>query len=383
MVAKNDKLAKPKKIGKNTAFLNTKHGPTVAAFIDLENTNASPDNILEILTNLDRKGSIIYGKIYGYTDDKVDDFEELVSERRFETIGRSRFKSDDTSVVDTRLVVDCMNFAERHGADFIFVWTGVGDLIPLFTRIVQSGCKTITVDLPEFDSNNKFVDEKIRLFSPHTMPKKNRTYTNPPAEINLTVDREPPANETFAQSVPETPSGPIANKLGFGVKIPQLPRKKGAPGFEDQPKASAMFEQANAEAEVKEEAEDVFDDTDFDVQNIEPEVDREAEYQKYKELDKVTLEDNERMEIMLQDLYRKIRSGVPADSIDVTKLDDGTKALEKIAPVKQAQKPAKKDDKKQESTSYKAYDPDEDSKVVDDTEKPEKPKSEFSDFGDI
>jgi len=146
-------------------------GPTIAVFVDIENANVSRDNLLELFTNLKNKGTVTYGKLYGFRFDKAADFDEVVAEYRLETVGRMRFKHGDDSVVDTRLVVDAIVAAEGRKFDFVFVWAGVGDLMTLFAHIRQLGCKVMTVDLPVFDTANKFVDSKVKLFSPHSLHK--------------------------------------------------------------------------------------------------------------------------------------------------------------------------------------------------------------------
>ena len=290
--AANDKLTKPIKatvassVG-SIAPTRPKRGPQVAVFIDLENTNASRENILEVFANLDRYGTISYAKVYGYSDDKSDEFEDIIAEYRIETTGKSRFRNDNVSVVDTRLVVDCLYYTDKHRPDIVFVWAGKGDLIPLFTSLVQMECKTITVDLPDFDSSNKYVDEKIRLFSQYTPKDKDVRKTESRAETIPVVERPMPqpvvAPEPEPEPAPPTEAldfsqvgtrqpkmeTPMASVSAFGGRtIPQLPRKKGAPAF-GVSESTASKHNVDTDTLSAEDDIDDFDD-DFDLDGYNP-----------------------------------------------------------------------------------------------------------------
>ncbi|MCL2851265.1 MAG: NYN domain-containing protein [Firmicutes bacterium] len=139
-------------------------GDRIALFIDIDNTGASLDNLMEVVSHLRGNGSIVYGKLYGYTDDKIAKFEEFVAENRLETIGRMRFKQKNVSVADPRLIVDVMRLNLINEFDSVFIWTGIGDLVPLYSMIRDKGTKVYVIDLPELDTQNRFVT-RIKLFS--------------------------------------------------------------------------------------------------------------------------------------------------------------------------------------------------------------------------
>lgn len=139
-------------------------GPKIAVFIDIENTGASRDNLLEVFTGLNLRGNVVYGKLYGY--EPGTGIDDIVKDYRLETVGRVH-KAGNDSVVDTRLVIDCMVAAgNRTKQEYIFVWAGVGDLSSLFAQIKQLKCKTFTLEIPGFEIDSKLVDQKMRLFSP-------------------------------------------------------------------------------------------------------------------------------------------------------------------------------------------------------------------------
>ena len=221
----------------------------IAMFLDIDNTNASIDNATELYTHLQGQGEIAFAKFYGYADDKVDEFEEFIVEHRIETIGRMRMKQVGVSVIDTRLVAEALAVTGQQEFDSVFVWTGVGDMIPLFSQLKNRGLRVLTIDNAEFDCNNKFVDQKIRMFSPHRSVRAGAGGGQtmdlgiaPTGEIPRVAP--PMAPQLFAADLVEegTYDKPVAKTEsdesksrspldGFLANVPQLPRRKGAPEF--------------------------------------------------------------------------------------------------------------------------------------------------------
>jgi len=202
-------------------------GDSIALFIDLDNTNASVPNVLEIISILRPMGNVVYGKFYGYTDAAAGDFEEIVHEHGFDTAGKLRFKSDKFSVVDTRLLFDAVSLTEKNKFKTVFVWTGVGELIPLFARLKDLGAKVLTVDLPEFDSKNKFVTQAIRLYSPYTFAGARKGVYKPDTAASIAAPRSY-ENASAAKSTTDyTPKADLTTDLL--ASAPELPRKAGAP----------------------------------------------------------------------------------------------------------------------------------------------------------
>ena len=393
-IRKSDKIVKPVKVSKPIAkgkpkgkgkvkgsaksVSANKKGPKLAVFIDLDNTNASRDNLLELFSVLERKGDITYGKLYGYSDSKVREFEEIVAEHRLETAGRSRFRSEASSIIDTRLLVDCLVFAEEHETDMIFIWAGMGDLIPVFTRLIHLGCHTITVDLPDFDCNNKFVDEKIKLFSPH-------------ASFLGGTTRSAAASESVV--APKAAPTATISALG-GRSVPQLPRKKGAPEFGASMSHAPVASVAAAGKEENEDKEDIpvmddFSREDFDVKgNNRDDGDDEEDddYDPFADSGKDVFTDaeSERMLAMTDELLLRIQEGKFMDIDEIRELDKatakklGVPGAGKILETAPAPEPAKK-----ASGGYSGgekYDIDEDN--VKEEPKPFE-KDDFSDFGDL
>ena len=249
---------------------NTSH---IAVFIDLDNTNASLDNLMEIFAALQARGTVVYGKVYGYGDAMVDIFDEFLIEHGMETAGRMRLREEGVSVVDTRLVLDALRLNEANRFDKVFVWAGAGDLIPLFSQLREQGTHTMTVDLENFDTRNRFVDERIRLFSQVTSPASKRKGGNLPhvdMPIDLSDDFEIVEDEVKSHKTikgsefDEPPSGfggklnPLAIPDLDDVDIPVLPKRDEtniAPKTEPTPTESVidMDDMPSFETETEQE----------------------------------------------------------------------------------------------------------------------------------
>jgi len=237
---------------KKSAPVKKKLGEQIAVFVDLDNTSCSRENLHEILLNLEKIGDISYAKVYGLTIDRERKFDDIIAEYRIESVGLSRIRTEGVSVIDPRLTVDLLYYTDKHRPDHVFVWAGVGDMVPIFTQLVHMGAKTITVDLPEFDTGNKFVDKKIKLFSAHGTTGEKKAVGLDYSNIGATQ----PTMET-----------PIAELSAFGNrKIPQLPRKKGAPSFGETGAKSSLYDEAEEEEIV--DYEDEFEDEDFDLEGF-------------------------------------------------------------------------------------------------------------------
>jgi len=326
--------------------------PSIAVFIDIENTNASRDNLTEVFTALAQKGAITYGKFYGYRFDKAANFDEFVAEHRLETVGRMRVKDGADSVVDTRLVVDCMLAVQKTKYDFVFVWAGVGDLMSLFASIKQLGSKVITVDLPVFDCNNKFVDQKIKLFSTHSLKQA------------LPIAAAPTASFSAATSAPAAMSSPISDIMA-GRVIPQLPRKKGAPEFGKSVISSSLSSVIADGGDG--EGESAIDFNNMDLSNM---TDEELE-----EL-VASLDDN------LDDFDDLDGGGSAGDAVDNERLSAITDQM--IRAMMEGRKIDTKDAIKKYEKSATAYDPGDSNEAPSDKLPPDKnAPDEFSDFGKL
>ena len=229
----------------------------IAIFADLDNASISAKNMQEVVSIISKMGSIAYGKLYGLTDDRVGDFEEIVRANKFDTAGKMRLKVGSASLIDMRLVLDAITMAENKKFNSAFIWAGAGDLIPLFARLQELKIKTITVDLPGFDCKNNFVNQTVTLFSPHA-------FENVPKPIAPRSNNAPAAAASPAQK-----KDIVGADINLGP-VPELPRKKGAPAFGENLDSTSKFE---VKSEDNHQHHDEIDD---DNEPVTPEHAREA-----------------------------------------------------------------------------------------------------------
>jgi hypothetical protein len=256
------------------------------------------------------------------------------------------------------LVVDCILAAQKTKYDFVFVWAGIGDLMSLFACVKQLGSKVITVDLPVFDCNNKFVDQKIKLFSPHTLKK------------SAPVAAAPTAAYSAATAAPAIMASPITAIMA-GRTIPQLPRKKGAPEF-GKPAISGSLSSAIADnGKAEDKGAPNFDDldlskmTDEELENLVAGLD--GDY---------GLDDLGGGRLDTQD------DGTGEDAVDNEKLSAVTDQM--IRAMFEGKKMDAKDAIKKYEKSAATYDPDDSNEAPTDKLPPEKNnQDEFSDFGNL
>ena len=359
-------------------------GPTVAVFVDIENTNASRDNLIEVFTNLSNKATVTYGKFYGYRFDKAAEYDEIVAEHRLETVGRMRFKHGDDSVIDTRLVVDAILAAESRKYDFIFIWAGVGDLMTLFAHLKQLGSKVMTVDLPVFDTANKFVDQKVKLFSNHTLHKA--------APVATTAPIIKPA---FNQPIINQSTSIFNDRI-----IPALPRKIGAPeltkpiGGPDAFGAIADTEDDDAEGLDDENFdEDELDDDDFDdlgdddlgdfddLGDDDDDDDFDADEEEEQDEEEMNADENDKLFRLSMEMLRANREGKDFD------VEMAAKELEVTRPEDDFAKLSDDDKADKKNTYFNAatqYDADSSAEAKQNFEKPATGGSDdFGDFGKI
>jgi len=203
-------------------------GKSIAVFVDLDNAGASLLNLEEIMSILVNTWDISYGKLYGYTDDRAEEFDEMVREYKFDTAGRLRFKFDNISTVDLRLVLDSIIVCQKNKFDAVFIWGGNGDFIPLFAYLADMGLKIIVPDVPSFDCKNKFVSQSITLYSAHTVGAA-RARVMPHGNVpvmgqNVAMGRIMPSEVGLDTTV-------NMQDMAFDSEpVPIVPRKRGAPG---------------------------------------------------------------------------------------------------------------------------------------------------------
>ncbi|MCL2569890.1 MAG: NYN domain-containing protein [Firmicutes bacterium] len=230
-----------------------------AVFIDIDNTNASVTNLMEIFSVLKSRGEILFAKIYGYSDDKVNEFEEFIISERVETIGKMRYKIDDKSTIDTRLITDAIRITAQHEFDTVFIWAGVGDMVPLFSALKENNVNTASVDIDDFDTQNRFVDQRLKLFSEYTSvgngikrrSSPQTAWTPMPAQPDQVEDQIEEATTATAPKAANLPD------IFEGYVPPALPRRDGAPELGSrETELTTMFDNKNFQVDEDADIED-------------------------------------------------------------------------------------------------------------------------------
>ena len=141
----------------------------IALFIDIDGTNISRDNLEELFYSITARQEILFAKIYGYGEDKVE-FDDIIQKYNIQTAGRLDSKASYGNRIDPRVLLDAYECASKNKTilDTVFVWCAPCELSYMFERIIKLGVATSTIDNPYFDCNNQWTSNKIKLFSPYS-----------------------------------------------------------------------------------------------------------------------------------------------------------------------------------------------------------------------
>jgi uncharacterized protein (TIGR00288 family) len=168
-----------------------------ALLVDVDNLNIDLDLFESIIGQVQAKGDILYGKVYGYTDRKSKPLLDTINKHGFDIAPVSRSKRRGKSSVDQRQLIDAVEIAAiNENIDSICVVAGDGDLVPLFSKLKELGMfvvggfnsnednasmchELIAIDLNGAASLPKF-DLKKPQFSP-LKERPDRPRPNPPA----------------------------------------------------------------------------------------------------------------------------------------------------------------------------------------------------------
>jgi hypothetical protein len=199
----------------------------IAMFIDLDNTRISKNNLEELFYNITAKHEVVLAKVYGYDENK-EEFKEVIEKYNMQTAGRMRYKPVGIDVTDIRVPLDAYECAQKNSrsVDMIFVWCHPCDLSVLFEKIIDCGVSTATIDHPAMDCNNKFVSDKIRLFSPYDIDRGVYAYGNTNQGETETKTESESGAEPAKESAPEFTAEPAESQEDGGE-----PQDTGGPQF--------------------------------------------------------------------------------------------------------------------------------------------------------
>jgi hypothetical protein len=138
----------------------------IAMFIDIDSTNISKDNLEELFSTITARQQILFAKIYGYDETRAE-LNDLIEKYNIRTAGKLDSKAIYGNRVDFRVLMDAYECVIKNSrvTDTVFVWTAPCELSYLFEKIINMGVATSTIDNPNFDCENEWCSDKIKLFS--------------------------------------------------------------------------------------------------------------------------------------------------------------------------------------------------------------------------
>jgi Protein of unknown function DUF88. len=122
----------------------------IALFVDVDNTVISAEQFECILDEINKSGSIVYGKVYGAIDRKNKEIIEKVTNLGFDMAPLMRIKKRGSKVFDNRIFVDVMEMVvANEKIDSVAVVCYPADMVPLFAKLREYGIEIMA--LPNLD----------------------------------------------------------------------------------------------------------------------------------------------------------------------------------------------------------------------------------------
>ena len=184
----------------------------LAVFIDVDNANMTADNFQTALDELTKRGTIVYGKVYGLSERKHKEIITKANDLAFDLATVMRIKKRGSKPVDTRIFIDALDVVYSYpNVDAVAVLTGIGDLVPLYSKLRALDIKVLALGNADEQSLH-FVDEILDLGLPaEEKPKKEKPVTEPSSVPTEEVASEPQKEVASVGAEPETEE-PIAEE---------------------------------------------------------------------------------------------------------------------------------------------------------------------------
>ena len=110
-----------------------------AVFVDLENCGAKVATLSSILEKVKIRGSILMGKVYGYTD-RFSDLKETLLSNTFTVVPSLRYGIAQKNNADIQLVIDALSIAYSNPLiDSFCIVSGDSDYVPLVGKLKSMG----------------------------------------------------------------------------------------------------------------------------------------------------------------------------------------------------------------------------------------------------
>ncbi len=182
----------------------------LAVFIDVDNANMTAENFQTALDELTRRGTIVYGKVYGLSERKHKEIITKANDLAFDLASVMRIKKRGSKPVDTRIFIDAMDVVYSYpNVDAIVVLTGTGDLVPLYSKMRALDIKVLALGNADEQSLH-FVDEVLDLgILGEEKPKTEKPAAKAAAPAAEVVSKpqakaeEPASEETHAENLDE------------------------------------------------------------------------------------------------------------------------------------------------------------------------------------
>ena len=124
-----------------------------AVFVDLENCGAKVDTLSSILEKVKIRGSILMGKVYGYTD-RFSDLKETLLSNTFTVVPSLRYGIAQKNNADIQLVIDALSTAYSNPLiDSFCIVSGDSDYVPLVGKLKSMGKFVLGISRSEAASN--------------------------------------------------------------------------------------------------------------------------------------------------------------------------------------------------------------------------------------
>ncbi len=107
----------------------------IALFIDLNAEDLSLELLENLLTELDGRGQIVYGKFYNYSQTKHRELTDYINSRGFD-VAPNLEKGRRSKELDIRQIVDIMNIVHTNrNIDIVFMLTSEGNVVPVISSL--------------------------------------------------------------------------------------------------------------------------------------------------------------------------------------------------------------------------------------------------------
>lgn len=135
----------------------------IALYIDVDNLGISATEYNNALTELKKRGEIVYGKVYGASERKHKEIIESINANGFDIATVMRVKKRGAKVFDNRIIVDVMeSVLQNTTIDTVAIIACPTDLVWLYRKLHSYNIGIIALDNND-EENSDFVRDFIDI----------------------------------------------------------------------------------------------------------------------------------------------------------------------------------------------------------------------------